>query len=488
MRQGHYYIIGAGFSGQAIARDILHHHQGEVLAFLDNDRQKIGTEIQNIPVLGPIYGALRSLDKRAQVLIAIPRLPKNELHQLYQTLIEHGFKYISILPSASQLLTATGSLVLTREVDPADFLGRAPIVLDMQKTLAYLRGKRVLVTGAGGSIGSELSRQLLLAECQRLYILGHGENSIYQLDKELKKLQTTGIGSNTQVVPVIGELQDQHYIDFLLSRLNVDMIFHCAAHKHVPLMEGNPIEVIKNNAFVVHFLVQAALKNKVPHFTLISTDKAVEPFNVYGVSKALSEEIVLQAHEAGHEGFSLVRFGNVLGSRGSIIPLFKEQIISGGPLTITHKDMRRYFMTIPEAVSLVLLAGGTRSKTGCYLLEMGESVRIVDLAMQMLEFYHIDFKKDEIQIVYTGIRPGEKLDEKLYADDEFIEETEYSRLLNISAKNRQKIDLDILMNELSPVCFYDEKHENIYRNRHILRKILQKHYKNLENKSNEPEY
>lgn len=487
MKRGRYYIVGAGFSGQAIARDIRHNHRGEVLAFLDNDREKIGTEIESIPVLGPVHAVLRSLDKTANVLIAIPRLTRVELHELYAAIVSLGFPHISILPTASQLLTATGSLVLTREVDPADFLGRMPITLDMNKTLTYLRGKRILVTGAGGSIGSELARQLLLAEAERLFILGHGENSIYHLEKELKKLQATGIGINTQIVTIIGELQDQHYVDFLLARLNVDMIFHCAAHKHVPLMENNPIEVIKNNTFVVHFLVEAAKKHKVPHFILISTDKAVEPSNVYGVSKALSEEIVLHAHQEGRGGFALVRFGNVLGSRGSIIPLFKEQIAAGGPLTITHKDMVRYFMTIPEAVSLVLLAGGAPSKTGRYLLEMGEPVRIIDLAKQMMEFYHTS--PQEMEVVFTGMRSGERLDEKLYAAHEQLEETECPRLLNISTTEGHKgPDLGKIIKTLLPICFYDESQTKVYRNRWMLRKILKESYPHLETKENEPEY
>ncbi|MGL4524392.1 MAG: polysaccharide biosynthesis protein [Spirochaetia bacterium] len=487
MRHSRHYIIGAGFSGQAIARDLLRHYQADILAFLDDDRRIIGTDIQNIPVLGPIQPAIRSLDTDAQVIIAIPNLSQNDLHILYSTLKSHGFSDILILPNTSQLLTATGSMILTREIDPADFLGRSPIVLEMKKTLAYLKGKRVLVTGAGGSIGSELARQLLLAESDRLYLLGHGENSIYQIHKELKKLQSSGIDGETQIVPIIGELQDPYYLEFLMKRLQVDMIFHCAAHKHVPLMEDNPVEVMKNNAFVVHYLVEAAKKAKVPHFILVSTDKAVDPYNIYGVSKALCESIVLNAHKDGQDGFVLVRFGNVLGSRGSIIPLLKEQIIAGGPITITHKDMQRYFMTIPEAVSLVLLAGGCPSVTGRYLLEMGEPVRILDLAYQMCQFYNIDPDKNEIAIEFIGMRPGEKLDEKLYSDYEIVEPTEWERLLNIKDKGKQpSVNVEEILEKIRDICFYNKDNTENYRNRHILRDILRRYYPSLEEKTDEP--
>jgi FlaA1/EpsC-like NDP-sugar epimerase len=350
----------------------------------------------------------------------------------------------------------------------------------LKESLAYLRDKRVLVTGAGGSIGSELCRQLLSGGVERLYLLGHGENSIYQIDRELQILQEEGVGEKTSIVTVIGDLKDSDYINYLIKNLKADAIFHTAAYKHVPLMESNPVAVIENNVFGTLNLVHAARACKVRRFVFITTDKAVEPVSTYGASKYLCEKLVLQtarelsAEERDASNFMVVRFGNVLGSRGSIVPLFQKQIEKGGPVTLTHPDMRRWFMTIPEACSLVLKAGGVGENSGLYALDMGEPVRIRDIAEQMIRFYGYEPEID-IKIEYIGLRPGEKLDEKLFASDEAPIRTKFKKINRIDPRAElwnEALDLDSLIEKLRLVCYFDAAKPELYRNSVYLRLIL----------------
>lgn len=488
MHKVNYYIIGAGEAGRALVRELRHHHPLLNVIFIDDNEQKIGQSSEGFPIIGSIASQLPHLNPSFAVIIAIVNLPKFKLHQLYNALKNHGFTAISLLPALSQLLAPHGSLALTRDIDPCDFLGREPILLNLEPHLLYLQGKRVLVTGAGGSIGSELARQLLNAQAQRLYLLGHGENSIYHIEKELRQLQQAGIGAKATIVPVIGELQDADFINFIITRLQPDVIFHCAAHKHVPLMEANPIEVIKNNVFGLHNLLEAAKLAQVKHFVLISTDKAVEPSNTYGASKALCEEMVLDAYKAGYPFFT-VRFGNVLGSRGSIIPLFKEQIAQGGPLTITDARMTRYFMTIPEATSLVLMAGSVGSKTGLYLLDMGKPVKIIDLATQIALFYGYDLTKGELEVQYIGLREGETLEETLFGADELLRPTEYPLLIEVIKKpDHTPPCIPSVLAQLAPICYRQPEQSALFRNRRVLKKILKEHYPQLKVDANEPEY
>lgn len=487
MKDKKFYIIGAGFAGSSIALDIDRHYHGEIIAFLDDDKSKIGTTYSDKPVLGSIVDILPTLDKTATIILAIPSLPHEKQYSLYLLCKELGFNNFIILPTLSQLKSPNLSFSLTREVDASDFLGRDPIVLDMKKTLDYIKNKRVLVTGAGGSIGSELASQLLIGGASRLYILGHGENSIYNIEKELRKLQAEGIGINVKIIPIIGELQDKDYVKFLLGRLKVDAVFHCAAHKHVPLTEQNPVEAIKNNVFSVKNLLDAIKVYPVERLALISTDKAVDPYNVYGCSKTIGEHLILQSQKEGLPCF-VVRFGNVLGSRGSIIPLFKEQILNGGPLTVTHPDMHRFFMTIPEAVSLVLLASGIGSKEAIYLLDMGDSIRIWDLACKVAEVYGYSVEKGEMQIVITGIREGEKLAEKLIGKNEEMSQTKYPRLLAIKQKNSLTYNLNDLVEKLESICFFDETKPTDYRNKRKLLHLLKEAFDSLESKIDINEY
>jgi len=412
------YIIGAGFAGRTLANEITKKAVfGEVVAFLDDDPQKIGKKIDDIPVLGPIKdvtGFIRS-SRTDEAIIAIPSAGRDTLKELYNILNKAGFQKIRILPGISQIIEGDAHLIQTRSIDLQDLLGRNPITINLKESLSYVRGKRVLVTGAGGSIGSELCRQLLSGGVSRLYLLGHGENSIYQIDRELRLLQDEGVGEKAAIVPIIGELKDANYIDYIFSQLKADAIFHTAAYKHVPMMEENPVAAIENNVFGTENLIKTAIKYKVKHFVHISTDKAVNPCSVYGTSKYLCEQMVLEAslqEQTANTNFVVVRFGNVLGSRGSIVPLFQRQIEKGGPVTITHPDTTRYFMTISEACSLVLKAGGVGENGGLYLLDMGEPVRIKDLAEQLIRFQGYE-PETEIKIEYIGLRPGERLDESL---------------------------------------------------------------------------
>jgi len=406
-----------------------------------------------------------------EAIIAIPNASREFLKELYIILKKAGFQQIRILPGISQIIEGDAHLIQTRSIDLQDLLGRNPVTINLKQSLSYLRGKRVLVTGAGGSIGSELCRQLLSGGVARLYLLGHGENSIYQIDRELRLLQEEGVGEKAAIVPVIGDLKDADYVDYILSQLKADAVFHTAAYKHVPMMEENPVAAIENNVLGTENLIKAAVKYGVKRFVHISTDKAVEPVSVYGISKYLCEQMVLDAASKGGPNFVVVRFGNVLGSRGSIVPLFQQQIEKGGPVTVTHPDVRRFFMTISEACSLVLKTGGVGESGSLYILDMGEPVRIRDLAEQLIRFQGFE-PESEIKIEYIGLRPGERLDESLWAKDEEPSETEYSRILRINKKKPLSFDIKNLVEQLRPVCKFDAANPSAYRNAELLKKIL----------------
>ncbi|MBN1519967.1 MAG: polysaccharide biosynthesis protein [Spirochaetales bacterium] len=488
------YVVGAGFAGRSIAAELASKGVfGCVVAFLDDDPGKIGARVDGIPVLGPIsdLAALLRTTPADEAIIAIPSASRERLRELYYTLKAAGFVRIRILPDVAQIVEGDAHLVQTREIDPQDLLGRSPVAVGLKESLAWLAGKRVMITGAGGSIGSELARQLLSAGVERLYLFGHGENSIYQIDHELRDLQSGGVGVSTAIVPVIGDLKDGPYLSFLLKRLRTDVVFHAAAYKHVPMMEANTVAAIQNNVFGTLNLVNAALDADTRRFVLISTDKAVDPLCVYGASKQLSERVVLDAQDrATRDGlngnFMVVRFGNVLGSRGSILPLFMRQISQGGPVTVTHPDATRYFMTIPEACSLVIKAGGAGSGGQSYILDMGDPVPIRELAEQVIRFSGYEPGVD-IGISYIGLRPGERVHERLHSALEDLQPTEHGSI-NRLVRRDGPFDLAGILSELAPVCVEDPERPRLYRNRVALRRILRAYLPSVEELPDEPEY
>ena len=489
MKSKNIIIIGAGFAGTTIAAEIEKKGVlGTVVGFLDDDDKKIGTAIQNIPVLGPIGDASRVREHydADEALIAIPSADRKKLEFIYSVLKKAGYLKIRILPSVSQIIDGDAHFIQTREIDAQDLLGRNPVMIPLKESLRYLRGRRVLITGAGGSIGSELARQLLSGGAERLYLFGHGENSIYEIERELKILQEEGVGEKASVVPVIGELRDRDFIKFIMKRLDADVVFHCAAYKHVPLMESNPIEAVKNNVFGTKTLVEAALEAEISRFVFISTDKAVQPICIYGASKLIAEEIVLE-NNTDSSAFIVVRFGNVLGSRGSIVPLLRKQIFKGGPVTITDPNISRFFMTIPEAASLVLKAGGVGKGGNLYILDMGEPIRIKELAEQMVRFY--GFKPhEEIKFKYIGLRPGEKLIEQLSTENDRLEPTEHVSINRLDRNGKSLFELGKVIEELKPFCYFDKNNPQYYRNKRMLREALADYVPTLEVNENEPEY
>lgn len=481
------YVIGAGFAGRGIAGELRRKRTwGRVAAFLDDDSAKIGRKIDGVPVVGPINDAISLVDKHYgdRAIIAIPSASTDQVRQWYHGLRTAGFRDVRILPSISQIASGDAHVVQTREIDPQDLLGRTPVKINLREALGYLRNKRVLITGAGGSIGGELARQLLSGGAERLYLLGHGENSIYQIDAELRLLQSEGVGEAARIVPIIGELTDRAYLDFLLPRLRADVIFHTAAYKHVPMMETNPIAAVHNNVFGTLNLLAAAEQAGKPRVVLISTDKAVGPTSVYGATKRLAEELVLSRTTT--PGI-VVRFGNVLGSRGSIVPLFRGQIQNGGPVTVTDRRATRYFMTIPEAVSLVLKAGGVGQTGELYVLDMGQAVNIYDLASQMIRFYGYE-PNQEIAIDEIGLRPGEKLDECLFDNGERSLGYASERVHQVQRSPVDPAVLQQAVDALAPICNFDPSNPLVYRNKRALREALLELFPNLQEPADSSEY
>ena len=492
------YVIGAGSTGTAIAKEIQRKGVvGSVVAFLDDDSAKIGQRILGLPVLGPIAEVVDLLRQTPadEAIIAMPRGTTAQINRVYQLLRGAGFARIRIVPGIAQVLEDEPHLVQAREIDPEDLLSRSPVAVNLRETLSYVRGRRVLITGAGGSIGSELSRQLLSGGPERVYLFGHGESSISEVERELALLQKEGVGEAVSVVPVIGELQDRDFMRFIMGRVGADVVFHAAAHKHVPLMEANPVEAVKNNVYGTQNIVDACRDAGVDRFVLISTDKAVEPVCVYGASKLIAEEIVLHEAAAAARGangrqrgqFLVVRFGNVLGSSGSFMPLFRKQILTGGPVTVTHPDARRYLMTIPEAVSLVLKAGGSGTGGQLYLLDMGEPKLIREVAEEMIRFYGFEPDRD-IEIEYTRLRPGDKLVESLWGTGDRTEPTETKKVLRVTRAYSMNGTLNKVMQRLKPVCYFDADDGSAYRNRNVLKAVLHEAIPSITSIEGEPDY
>lgn len=420
-------ILGAGEGGRILYNSLLGSKTAgdiNVVGFIDDDPNKRHTYLSGKKVLGSIKDLPELVEKYeiAMITIAIPSLSRKKLREIFE-LIEPLHVKVNSMPSMEEVASGKINLSRLKEIDVVDLLGRDEVQLDIDAIKDQITGKTILVTGAGGSIGSEICRQVIRFNPRKLLLLGHGENSIYLIDRELRNNYQENI---TEIVPIIADIQDRKKIFTIMEHYQPEIVYHAAAHKHVPLMEYNPREAVKNKVYGTKNVAEAAKAAKVKNFVMVSTDKANNPPNVMGATKRIAEMIVTGLNEAGCTKFSAVRFGNVLGSRGSVIPVFREQIANGGPITITDFRMTRYFMTIPEASRLVIQSGALAKGGEIFILDMSEPVKIIDLAKNMIRLS--GYSEDEIEIIETGIRPGEKLYEELLLDKERNDEAVFEKI------------------------------------------------------------
>ncbi|WP_226675649.1 polysaccharide biosynthesis protein [Rossellomorea aquimaris] len=442
-------IIGAGAAGSMLVRQFMKNHDADIfpVGFVDDDPKKQKLQIYDVTVVGRTKDIPRLVEKLnvETIIIAIPSMSKSEIQKVYQECSKTNAK-TQIMPMLEDIVSGKVSVNQFRDVQVEDLLGRDPVELDTKTISEKLTGKTILVTGAGGSIGSEICRQVSKFKPKKLLLLGHGENSIYGIDMYLRNKYKTEF----EIVPVIADVQDRSRIFEVMETHKPDVVYHAAAHKHVPLMEYNPKEAVKNNVIGTKNVAEAADTFGVRTFVLVSTDKAVNPTNVMGSTKRIAEMVIQNLDKHSQTNFVAVRFGNVLGSRGSVIPLFKQQIQAGGPVTVTHPDMTRYFMTIPEASRLVMQAGALARGGEIFVLDMGEPVKIVDLAKNLITLS--GYTIEEIGIKFAGIRPGEKMYEELLGENEvhdvaifpkiFVGKTvdfEYERVSNL-IENHSEFD------------------------------------------------
>ncbi|ROW91913.1 polysaccharide biosynthesis protein [Enterococcus faecalis] len=433
-------IVGAGEGGRILYNSFLGSKTAQdihVVGFVDDDPNKRNTYLSGKKVLGALKDIPELIEKYdiQMVTIAIPSLSRKKLRRIFE-LVESARVKVNTMPSIEELASGKISVSKLKTIDVVDLLGRDEVKLDIESIKDQITDKVILVTGAGGSIGSEICRQIIQFNPTKLLLLGHGENSIYLIDRELR---THHQNCPTEIVPIIADIQDREKINEIMEQYHPDIVYHAAAHKHVPLMEYNPKEAVKNNIFGTKNVAEAAKAAKVKNFVMVSTDKANNPPNVMGSTKRIAEMIVTVLNEEGCTKFSAVRFGNVLGSRGSVIPVFREQIAQGGPITVTDFRMTRYFMTIPEASRLVIQSGALAKGGEIFILDMSEPVKIVDLAKNMIRLS--GYSEDEIEIIETGIRPGEKLYEELLLDKERNDEAVYEKIFvgNIKGYSMQTV-------------------------------------------------
>ena len=445
-------IVGAGTSGSVILKEMTTSSlvNGCVVCFVDDDKNKAGKFLNGVPVAGNRNDIPRLAEeyKIDEIYIAIPSASAKERKAIIEICRETGCQ-VKILPGIYQLINGEVSIAKLRNVEIEDLLGRDPIRVNLDEIMGYVSGKVVLVTGGGGSIGSELCRQVASHNPKQLIIFDIYENNAYDIQLELKEKYP-----DLDLVVLIGSVRNTHRIETVFEKYRPDIVYHAAAHKHVPLMEDSPNEAIKNNVFGTYKTAKAADKYGTKRFVLISTDKAVNPTNIMGASKRMCEMVVQMMNARSKTDFVAVRFGNVLGSNGSVIPLFKKQIEQGGPVTVTHPDIIRYFMTIPEAVSLVLQAGAYAKGGEIFVLDMGEPMKILDLAKNLIRLsgYTPDV---DIPIVFTGLRPGEKLYEELLMNEEGMQDTP-NKLIHIG----KPIEFDMerfegQLEELDPIANQD---------------------------------
>ena len=418
-------IIGAGKAGILILKEIKASEKvhGYPVCMIDDDKDKQGRVIDGVSIMGSRKDIARLVREKGidEIYVAIPTAPPEDIKDILKICQETGCQ-VKILPGVYQLMNGEVTISRLRKVEIEDLLGREQVNVNLDEIMGYVKGKVVLVTGGGGSIGSELCRQLAGHKVRQLIIFDIYENNAYEIQQELKRKYP-----DLDMVVLIGSVRNTNRLDYLFRTYRPDIVYHAAAHKHVPLMEDSPNEAIKNNVLGTYKTARAAIKYKAQRFILISTDKAVNPTNIMGASKRLCEMVVQMSNQKSSTEFVAVRFGNVLGSNGSVIPLFKQQIESGGPVTVTHKDIIRYFMTIPEAVSLVIQAGAYAKGGEIFVLNMGNPVRILDMAENLIRLSGYEPYKD-IDICFTGLRPGEKLYEELLMDEEGLQKTVNDRI------------------------------------------------------------
>ena len=415
----------------------------KIVAIVDDDKNKQNTYLHGVKVVGTTEQIPEIVGNYEveQIVIAIPSLAPDDYERIVEYCQQTEVK-VNAMPKYEQVITGKLSVSKLQEIDIADLLGRKEVKLDQQSLKSNIKCKTVLVTGAGGSIGSELCRQIAQFCPARLLLLGHGENSIYLIHKELSSRYKDDI----ELIPIIADIQDRERIFHIMETYRPDRVYHAAAHKHVPLMEYNPTDAVTNNIYGTRNVAEAAKAAGVAKFVMISTDKAVNPPNVMGATKRVAEMVVTSLNEEGKTLFSAVRFGNVLGSRGSVVPLFKEQIAKGGPITVTDFRMTRYFMTIPEASRLVIQAGALMQGGEVFVLDMGEPVKILDLAKKMITLS--GHTEEEIQIQEAGIRPGEKLYEELLSAKEKVNDQVYEKIFVGNVQSLPKTEVDSYVDSL----------------------------------------
>lgn len=435
-------IIGAGDAGATIAREIERYHKRsrKVIGFIDDDEAKFNRLMGGVRILGNRHDipSIVKENKVKEIIIAMPSVTRNEIRNIMEICSPLKCK-VNTLPGMYQLLDDEVLVSHLHPVSIEDLLERDEVRLDMEIVEHYIRDKVVLVTGAGGSIGSEICRQIMRVGPKMLLLLGHGENSIYLINQELKNIYKDG-----PIIPIIADIRDKQQLDQIFTQYNPQVVFHAAAHKHVPLMEIQPMAAVLNNIYGTRNVADVAGRHGVERFVMISTDKAVNPTSVMGATKRVAEKVIISMNDTYDTKYITVRFGNVLGSRGSVIPLFKKQIEAGGPVTVTDPEMTRYFMTIPEASQLVLQAGAMGKGGEVFLLDMGEPVKIIDLARNMIRLSGLEPDKD-IHIKITGLRPGEKKYEELLTSEEGTNRTNHTKIFEAALDT---VDRDWLMEKI----------------------------------------
>lgn len=436
-------IIGAGDAGATIAREIERYHKRsrKVIGFIDDDESKFNRLMGGVRILGNRHD-IPSIVKEnnvKEIIIAMPSVTRNEIRNIMEICSPLKCK-VNTLPGMYQLLDDEVLVSHLHPVSIEDLLERDEVRLDMDIVEHYIRDKVVLVTGAGGSIGSEICRQIMRVGPKQLLLLGHGENSIYLINQELKNIYKDG-----PIIPIIADIRDKQQLDQIFTQYNPQVVFHAAAHKHVPLMEIQPMAAVLNNIYGTRNVADVAGRHGVERFVMISTDKAVNPTSVMGATKRVAEKVIISMNDTYDTKYITVRFGNVLGSRGSVIPLFKKQIEAGGPVTVTDPEMTRYFMTIPEASQLVLQAGAMGKGGEVFLLDMGEPVKIIDLARNMIRLSGLEPDKD-IHIKITGLRPGEKKYEELLTSEEGTNRTNHTKIFEAPLDT---VDRDWLIDKIA---------------------------------------